>query len=179
MTTSDTRAATSGAGRTAAESSHDAAVTALSDELVRHARMLHVMKSQLAGSLPQGLEGASVGLLMQLVKCGPSRQGELADATHLDPSTVSRYVGDLVKRGLAERRPDPADGRAVQLAATDAGHSAADALVRRRKELFHGVLAHWPTDDVRTLTTLLGRLNDSVETSRDLRPATGAPAEES
>jgi len=81
------------------------AVAALGAELVRHARLLHLVRAHMATWAPEGLDGAAISLLMQLVKCGPRRQGELADVAMLDPSTVSRYVGQLVRRGLAERRP--------------------------------------------------------------------------
>ena len=50
---------------------------------------------------------------------GPHRSNALAEAVHSDPSTVSRQIAALVKVGYVERRPDPADGRACLLAATD------------------------------------------------------------
>ena len=103
---------------------------------------------------------------MQLVKCGPRRQGELADLAMLDPSTVSRYVGQLARRGLVERRPDPADGRAVQLVATQRGHDTAHAMIDRRNAALRQVLAGWSESDLRTFTALLTRLNDDVDAGR-------------
>ncbi len=147
---------------------HADAVTGLANELVRHARLLHVIKTSMGSWAPQGLEGAAIGLLMQLVKCGPRRQGELADVAMLDPSTVSRYVGQLVRRGLAERRPDPDDGRAVQLVATPAGHDTARSIVERRNEVFRHVLAGWSEDDLRHLTVSVTRLNDDLDARREL-----------
>jgi DNA-binding MarR family transcriptional regulator len=144
------------------------AVTLLAAELVRHARLLHVVKSQIGSRAPQGLDGAAIGLLMQLARCGPRRQGELADVAMLDPSTVSRYVGQLVRKGLAERRPHPDDGRAVVLVATAAGQAVAEDMIARRNEVFRTVLADWPDDDVRALTALVTRLNDDVESRRHL-----------
>lgn len=58
---------------------------------------------------------------------GPLRSNELAAALFLDKSTTSRVVDGLVRKGHAERRPDPEDGRAVQVAATAGGR----ALYRR------------------------------------------------
>ncbi len=144
------------------------AVAALGAELVRHARLLHVVRAHMATWAPEGLDGAAISLLMQLVKCGPRRQGELADVAMLDPSTVSRYVGQLVRRGLAERRPDPADGRAVQLVATRAGQDAAGRMIERRNEIFGDVLADWTAGDVALLTALLTRLNDDVDRRRQM-----------
>jgi MarR family transcriptional regulator, 2-MHQ and catechol-resistance regulon repressor len=52
---------------------------------------------------------------------GEMRSNELAAALYLDKSTTSRVVDGLVRKGYAERRPDPEDGRAVQVRATDEG----------------------------------------------------------
>lgn len=54
---------------------------------------------------------------------GPMRSNELAAALYLDKSTTSRVVDALVRKGYAERRPDPEDGRAVQVVVTPAGTS--------------------------------------------------------
>lgn len=151
-------------------------MTALANEVVRHARLLHIVKAQFLSAAPHGLDGAAVSLLMQLVKWGPRRQGELAEVALLDTSTVSRYVGQLVRAGLVERRPDPDDGRAVQLVATGTGQAAAQEMVARRNRTFAAVLADWDPADVSALTHLLARLNDDVDAARhrfaDLAPAT-------
>jgi MarR family transcriptional regulator, lower aerobic nicotinate degradation pathway regulator len=136
-------------------------------ELARQARLLHVMKSRMAGLIPAGLDGAAFGVLMALVKLGPRRQGELAETALLDPSTVSRYVAQLVRTGLVSRRPDPGDGRAVQLVATDEGSSLAREAGARRESLIGTMLADWPPEDASTLVRLLRRLNDEMEARRE------------
>lgn len=135
-------------------------------ELSRHARLLHSLKSHLVDRIPAGLDGAAFGLLMAMAKCGPRRQGELAELTFLDPSTVSRYVAQLVRTGLVNRRPDPEDGRAVQLVATDEGVAVAEDAVRKRQELINGMISHWSPEDATTLVRLLRRLNDDMEARR-------------
>jgi DNA-binding MarR family transcriptional regulator len=139
------------------------ACSRLAGELSRHARTLHLFKSQMARWLPSGLDQAAVGVLMTLVKGGPRRQGELADVTFLDPSTISRHVGQLARAGFVERRPDPVDGRAVQLVATPAGFDLGHELSRRRDELVTTMVARWDQADVEQLVTLLRRLNDDLE----------------
>ena len=52
---------------------------------------------------------------------GPLRSNDLAAALYLDKSTTSRVVDGLARKGYAERRPDPEDGRAVRIAATERG----------------------------------------------------------
>jgi DNA-binding MarR family transcriptional regulator len=151
---------------------------ALSQELTRHARLLHVMKAQMAALVPAGLDAAAFPLLHTLVRCGPRRQGELAEQALLDPSTVSRYVGQLARAGYVERRPDPQDGRAVQLAATEAGTAVAHELGARRQAAVAEALGGWEHTEIERLVALLGRLNDDLEAFRPqiVRAIVGPPA---
>jgi DNA-binding MarR family transcriptional regulator len=144
----------------------DDLVEALAHELSRHAKLLHAMRNQLSASALSGLDWGAFALLMTLVKGGPRRQGELAGLALLDPSTVSRHVGQLVRAGLVDRRPDPLDGRAVQLAASPSGEAMAREMIRRRVEMVGRALAGWQEDDVLTLVRLLGRLNDDLDSHR-------------
>jgi hypothetical protein len=84
----------------------------------------------------------------------------------LDPSTVSRYAGQLARAGYVQRRPDPQDGRAVQLAASEAGASVAREIGMRRQEAIVSALASWDAIDIATLVTLLTRLNDDLDAFR-------------
>jgi DNA-binding MarR family transcriptional regulator len=139
---------------------------ALNQELVRHGRLLHVLKAQMATLVPEGLDTAAFSLLLALVRCGPTRQGELAGRALLDPSTVSRYVAQLARAGYAQRRPDPQDGRAVQLVPTDAGRAVATAIGERRQAMITQALAGWNAQDLAALVRLLTRLNDDLDAFR-------------
>ena len=141
-------------------------VAALNQELSRHARLLHVLKSRMAAFVPEGLDMAAFSLLLALVRCGPRRQGELAEQALLDPSTVSRYVAQLARAGYVQRRPDPQDGRAVQLVATDEGHAVAREIGRRRQAVMIQALAGWDDEDLRLLVRLLTRLDDDLDAFR-------------
>jgi DNA-binding MarR family transcriptional regulator len=145
---------------------------ALSSELARHARSLHMMKAQLTSQLPNDLDMATVGLLLHLSTNGPCRQGELAETAHLDPSTVSRHVAQLVRAGYAERAVHPDDGRVVQLQPTETGRALCVGFAEYRHTLIAQVMAHWPEEDVKQLTHLLARMNDDIDTLRP-RTATG------
>jgi MarR family transcriptional regulator, lower aerobic nicotinate degradation pathway regulator len=152
----------------------------LNHELTRHSRLLHVMKSSMATLVPEGFDAAAFGLLITLVRTGPRRQGELAEQCMLDPSTVSRHVGQLVRAGYVERRPDPEDGRAVHLVASDAGEAVARDIAQRRQRVISEALAGWGPDDVAQLVALLRRLNDDLDAFRPriIPTITGAPATE-
>jgi DNA-binding MarR family transcriptional regulator len=135
-------------------------------ELLRFGKALHVVKVRLADHIPAGLDAAAVGVLMNLVRCGPRRQGALAEVVMLDPSTASRHVAQLVRAGLVERRPDPDDGRAVQLAATPTGQRLADEVSGHHRALVHQVLGDWPDDDLATFLALLRRFDDQIDNLR-------------
>jgi DNA-binding MarR family transcriptional regulator len=139
--------------------------------------MLHMMKHRMAALVPAGLDGAALGVLAALTRCGPRRQGELAEATFLDPSTVSRYVAQLVRAELVSRRPDPADGRAVQLVATQQGAALAEEAAARRQSMLGGMIADWSAEDARMLLRLLRRLNDDMEARRDVAEPAGRPSD--
>ncbi|GAA0226235.1 MarR family winged helix-turn-helix transcriptional regulator [Cryptosporangium japonicum] len=136
----------------------DDTVTELGRQLARFGRAMVRYKAQQAAS-------AAYGLLFPLAE-RPQRAGALAEAVHADPSTVSRQIAQLVERGLVERQPDPADGRACVLVPTDAGHETMAALRRRRDEHLAAVLEHWPADDVHQLVDLLSRFITDFEAPR-------------
>jgi len=140
--------------------------TELNHEISRHGRLLHVLKSSMAAHVPTGLDAAAFGLLITLVKGGPLRQGELAEQCLLDPSTVSRHVAQLARAGYVERRPDPGDGRAVHLVASEQGVRVADEIGRRRQAVIGEALGSWRSDDAAQLIALLRRLNDDLDAFR-------------
>ena len=60
-------------------------------------------------------------LLFRLDRHGPLSLGELAEHEGLAKSTITRLVRSVEEAGLVLRRPHPDDGRASELALTDAG----------------------------------------------------------
>ena len=146
----------------------------LNAELVRHLRLSHSLKTIMSGWAPADLDWGALQVLVHLVKDGPQRQGELAERILLDASTVSRRMATLVKLGYAQRLADPEDGRAVRLAATDAGLAVFDRFRARREETMHQILATWDTPDVAAFLRLLARLNDDLDTYRPLLARTTA-----
>ncbi len=76
-----------------------------------------------------GLTPALATVLRGLATPSPMR--ELARRLHVDASNLTGLVDRLEKRGLVERRPDPADRRVKQLTVTPDGAELRDALNAR------------------------------------------------
>jgi DNA-binding MarR family transcriptional regulator len=82
------------------------------------------------------LQPASYLMLSWLVDQGPVRASSMAEQFTIDKGAVSRQLQHLDALGLVERTPDPADGRATLVAASDdAVRRLADVAEHRRKWL--------------------------------------------
>jgi DNA-binding MarR family transcriptional regulator len=99
-------------------------------------------------------------VLYTLSKCpGPVRITELNRHVLLSQPALSRLVDRLAERGLVERKPDPADGRATRLSLTTAGQA-----LQRRVGLRHGrsvaraVTARLTPGELRELETICLKL---------------------
>jgi DNA-binding MarR family transcriptional regulator len=149
-----------------AEAETEGTVTQLARELVRLSRGTQAMRSHLISRGRELVEWSTYVLLFHLINEGPQRSSALAEVVHVDPSTVSRQVAQLVKLGLAERRADPDDGRACLLVASAEGERIWASMHQRRNRSIGKVVAGWPPEDVRRLTELLGRFNDGFAAHR-------------
>jgi DNA-binding MarR family transcriptional regulator len=138
----------------------------LAGQLFRLLRTVERAKTQAAALRGDNVERACFGLLVELADNGPRRTTALAEAVLADPSTVSRQVAQLVQLGYVERQPDPEDGRASRLAATELGIRHLREGRARRNQMIAGVLGDWTTEDRRQLIRLVDRLNDDFENHR-------------
>ena len=102
----------------------------LVSEVSRVAHRLLTGKLATAGS-----RGYHYRLLAALREFGPASQAKLGRRTGMDRSDVVAAVNELVGRGLADRSPDPADGRRNIITITPAG----TAHLRRLEELLADV----------------------------------------
>ncbi|EPX87830.1 Transcriptional regulator [Rubellimicrobium thermophilum DSM 16684] len=75
-----------------------------------------------------GLTPTQAEILTHLARRGPARGAELAAALGVTAATLSDSAAALVAKGLAERRPDPADARATLLRPTGEGAALAGAM---------------------------------------------------
>lgn len=141
----------------------------VAEELGRLAKLIQAFKTHPAQAT-RGLEWSTYVVLLHLVKHGPQRSKALADLVHSDPSTVSRQASALVDLGLVDRETDPADRRAVRLAATDQGRQLFDEVRAQRVSMLDGVLSDWGQDDAAALARLMRRFNRDLEAHVGAQP---------
>lgn len=83
-----------------------------------------------------GKTAVRAGLLLSLPKDGtPLPTAQLGTALDVSPSTLSGLIDRMARDGLVERRADPDDGRAWQIALTTSGGEARVQAVRAARAL--------------------------------------------
>jgi DNA-binding MarR family transcriptional regulator len=85
------------------------------------------------------------------------RMSELADHLGLDKSTISGLVDRAEKRGLVQRAPNPADGRAVDVFLTTAGTAFAGRGAVQLAQALSPMTSKLTRSQGRQLTALLER----------------------
>ena len=140
-----------------------AEAASLRDGVLRLSRRLQGERSA------SGLSLTKISMLGHLTRRGPLSPSELAAADRLQPQSVTRVLAELVRDGLAQRFPDPADGRQRRLRITAAGRGALVDDMRQRDEWLAGTLERELTAAERALLAdaadLLARLGDSPPAS--------------
>jgi DNA-binding MarR family transcriptional regulator len=106
------------------------------------------------------LDRAAVMVLGQLAKVGPVRTSELATTLEVEAPHVTRQVQRLEGAGYVDRAPDPNDGRAQIIRLTPSGKAAAERIRQAGTSAMQAALAHWPTQELHELATLLHRMVD-------------------
>jgi DNA-binding MarR family transcriptional regulator len=107
-----------------------------------------------------------VGALRHLVKHGPLTMNELAARMEISPSSATQLVDRLVHHGLAERRPDPDDRRAMRVAVSGPASQAVRELEKERRQRFATLLAPLNEDELEVLASLAERIVDDAGTLR-------------
>jgi len=108
--------------------------------------------------------------LAVLLAHGDLRLSDLSEHLHIAPRSATEVVDALAGRGLAERRPDPADRRAVRVALTAAGLEVAAAIRAARATEAEALFARLDDDDRAALARILARLELLTQVSGDRHP---------
>jgi DNA-binding MarR family transcriptional regulator len=109
-----------------------------------------------------GLSRTEVGLLAAL-STRPHRITELAAREGISQPAVTQLVNRLERRGWAERRTHPEDGRVVLVAITDAGAEALEGVRADYRALLHEEITALDDEEVETLAAAVGILDRLIE----------------
>ncbi len=133
-----------------------------------NAGAIHLLRSLDRIDRESGLTPARLSALSVLVFAGPCSLGELARTEQVAGPTMTRIVDGLVARGLAERRPDPGDRRAVRIVPTPEGtrvmHDARD----RRVAAITAALQTLSVEQRRALSAAAPLLDEVAQSIRRL-----------
>ncbi|GAB3133604.1 MarR family transcriptional regulator [Tsukamurella serpentis] len=113
------------------------------------------------------LTPAQQSALQSLLRLGPVRMGELARFLRIRLPSATSAVDGLERLGLAQRTPDPDDGRAVVVQLSEHGQELTSQLVAARNEVLTGYLHELTEDELGHLDRAVPALNRLIELYRD------------
>lgn len=102
-------------------------------------------------------------LLHTINRLGPIRLSELAAEEGINPTMLSRVVGDLAVGGLIERVGDPQDRRAALVRVTREGRKLVDRMRRERTDVLNVALERLSPSERRVLERALPALERLAE----------------
>ncbi len=113
--------------------------------------------------------------VLQVIEARPGvRPSTIAAELGMNQSSITRHVQALEAEGLVSVTADPQDGRAYTLRLTDSGQEELAELTQIGLKRFASFVADWDAEEVRTLTRLLVKLEESkAEVGRRVPPPTG------
>jgi DNA-binding MarR family transcriptional regulator len=101
--------------------------------------------------------------MLEVLHRGPRSLGELAAFHHVTPSTMSRSVDVLVRKGWVARESDPLDRRQLVLTLTDEGRAARAEAKQHTLDVLSELLAQLDDDERARLVDGLRVLRKLVE----------------
>jgi DNA-binding MarR family transcriptional regulator len=110
--------------------------------------------------VPWDITPSAFRALRVLGRDGAMRLSELSEHLRIAPRSVTEVVDTLESRGLAERRPDPADRRATLAELTEHGVSVLGAIRAARGTEAERVFGRLSATDRAHLARILRKLRD-------------------
>lgn len=129
-------------------------------ELLTLVRLLETFGRK--SSLYVRVDRAGYLALRTLERLGAAHTNALAEALHLDASTVTRQVTALVGSGLVARRPNPSDGRSSTLSLTAEGRRTMLEVEHERQRVLGEMFSDWDQVERADAARVLTKLNDSL-----------------
>jgi DNA-binding MarR family transcriptional regulator len=110
-----------------------------------------------------GLTAPQLWALWELGKEGPLALKDLSARLHVHPSTMVGVVDRLEAKGLAARKPDPADRRRVRLTLTPAGRALRKKAPHPAQGRLRTALQEMPDTQIKDLHKALSTLVKAME----------------
>ena len=129
------------------------------DLLTLHGR---IRRTLLTGKADE-VTASQTAALGRLLRYGEATVADLARAEGVRPQSMGATVQALVDLGLAERRPDPADGRRTLVRATETGERAREEAWSTRTGVLAERLATLSDDDRDTVARAVALLAPLTE----------------
>lgn len=112
-----------------------------------------------ARTVHEELQSSTYLLLSWLDTRGPLRASEISETFGIDKGAISRQVQHLIELGLVDRAPDPDDGRATLLSASETARTRLAAVKEASRLWLDQRLDDLPDEDLAAFVGLLGRYN--------------------
>jgi DNA-binding MarR family transcriptional regulator len=125
-------------------------------------RIKRLLGERARGVHPDLQRGAYL-MLAYIADDGPLRPSVIAEKFDVDKGAISRQVQQLVDLGLVVRTPDPLDGRASLLVASDEARRRLVDVVMQRRDWLDVRLGDWSDEELADFVTVLGRYNAALE----------------
>ncbi|HET9105132.1 MAG TPA: MarR family transcriptional regulator [Solirubrobacteraceae bacterium] len=116
-----------------------------------------------------GLTPTRISVLLNIVRGGETGLSSLAESEDLNPTMLSRVIGELVQSGLVARVSDPGDRRAARVTATPAGCRMAEQIRRERTDALNHALAELNGRDRALIERALPALEGLAQALRERR----------
>ncbi len=125
------------------------------------------LRQTVAGS---GLTPTQISVLFTIVRKGPLRLSDVAEIEALNPTMLSRCVGQLSDAGLIRRSTDPGDRRAALVEATAQGRRLRERIHRERTRALETYVGALDERQRESLWTALPVLEELAELLPSRRP---------
>ncbi|MFK4788558.1 MarR family winged helix-turn-helix transcriptional regulator [Microbacterium sp. ZW T5_56] len=151
---------TSEMDRPAAADVRTAAMRALESEfsgLIARMRHLYI---EYANRVSPGMLPGTYKVFSIIARRGPITASAVGETLMMDKAQISRITRELSELGLLERTPDPKDGRASLLSASEEGQRRIRAAMDSGDNHLVRSLEDWDIADISRLTVLLHALGE-------------------
>ena len=114
-----------------------------------------------------GLTPTRTSVLLTVMREGPIRVSDLAEAEGINPTQLSRAIAHLVDAGLVERSADEGDRRAAWLKPTPAGRKLTERIRRERTDALNVALQGLAPDERERIISALAALERLADHLRE------------